>query len=129
MCRFVYIGDGRYINADEIVKILERNKEIVLVFRNENTTTADCCYLESVLGSDHVVQIMKADNVHVIYDQSDDGEKDWECKCDCFAVCADGYIRGVVLSEDGIDFVDAASNFKKYKKIDGYGWGRYVEEE
>lgn len=129
MCRFVYIGNRQYINANEIVQILEHKKEMVLVFRNGKTVTADICYLEPVCGSDHVVQLVTANNIHAIYDQSDEGEKDWECKCDYFAVCADGYIRGVALSEDGIDFVDSASNFKKYKKVDGYGWGRYVEEE
>lgn len=125
MSKIVYVGNGTYLNMDGIQRIIVLNeKKIRVELREENyvdSMDVDRHFMESVTGTNFVVQIMPAKSVVAVYDNTEIGENVYCHPVEFFAVCANGGVRGMALFDGEIDFVDAGSNFKGYRHIDAFG--------
>lgn len=113
MGKFVSVGNGTYVNIGEVRRIEAYEKEVIIHMKNGNVMTADIYFLDSLVGSNAVVQIIPMEDIGAIYCNSKN--KEYTESLVCLAVCADGRVRGMTLVEDEICFADKDSDFKRYR--------------
>ena len=123
MSRFVDIGKY-HINMDHVVSITPpQNKDgsVWIELVNGQQIETDGQYMNYLIGTEHIVQIIPVSGVHAILGNKDGSEE--KLNVHALAVTADGFVRPLDATCDYIDFFDGVNNYQ------GIYWDNDKREE
>jgi hypothetical protein len=109
MARFVEI-EGRYINVDNIVSIVNCGKTVTIWHSSGDCRQVSTSYVDEIIGRNHVVTLVPVDKpIRAYY-----GDGSIFCDVSYLALAASGEMRPVGFFGGRYDFLD---KFKEFKEL------------